>query len=59
MEKNFEKIELYEKDGIGEIRINDKKIKGLTGYKIKRSTDMIEMTFSISVPVSNFKTVEN
>ena len=59
MEKDFEKIELYEKDGIGEIKINNKKIKGLTGYKLKRSTDMIELTLSISVPVSNFKTIEN
>lgn len=59
MENEFEKIELYEKSGIGELRMNNKKIKGLTGYKIARSTDMINLTVNISVPISNFKTVEN
>lgn len=59
MEENFAKIELCEKDGIVELRINGKKIKGLTEYGFKRSTDMIDLTFSISVPASNFKTIEN
>ena len=59
MENEFEKIELYEKNGIGEIRMNGKKIKGLTSYGLKRSTDTIDIQLNISVPISNFKTVEN
>lgn len=59
MEEDFEKIELLEKDNFGELRMDGKKIKGITGYNLKRGTDMIELTINISVPVSNFKTVES
>lgn len=59
MENGFEKVELCEKNGIGEIRLNGNKIKGLTSYSLKRNTDMIDVTFSISVPIYNFKTCES
>lgn len=59
MEEEFEQIELYEKNGIGEIRLNGNKIKGLTSYSLKRNTNMIDVTFSISVPIFNFKTCES
>lgn len=59
MDNNFEKIELFEKNGIGELRINGNKIKGLTSYKINRGTDAIEINLNISVPISNFKTCEH
>ena len=50
------KIELYERNGIGEIRLNHNKIEGLTGYSYKRGTDIIDITLNISVPAENFKT---
>lgn len=59
MGEEFEQIELYEKDGIGKMLVNGRKVKGMTGYNLKRSTDMIDITINISVPVSNFKTIEN
>lgn len=59
MEEEFEKIELCERDEINELRMNGKKIKGLTSYNLKRGTDMIELTIDISVPISNFKTAES
>lgn len=55
----FDKVELREKDGKGKIRINDTDIKSTTGYSLKRSIDMIEVTLTISVPVQNFKTIED
>lgn len=55
----FDKIELREKDGKGKIRINDTDIKRITNYNLKRDTDMIDVTITISVPVKNFKTIEN
>ena len=55
----FDKVELFEKDGKGKIRINDTDIKGTTNYSLKRDTDMIDVTLTISVPVQNFKTVED
>ena len=54
-----EKIELYEKDGIGELRVDSKKIKWLTGYNIKRNADTVDLTINISAPASAFKTREN
>lgn len=55
----FDKVELREKDGKGKIRINDTDIKSTTDYSLKRSTDMIDVTLTISVPVQNFKTIED
>lgn len=54
----FDKIELREKDGKGKIRINDTDIKSTINYSLKRGTDMIDVTLTISVPVQNFKTIE-
>lgn len=59
MDNRFEEIELYEKNGISKLKINGNKINSLTGYCLKRSTDMVDLTFSISVPISNLKTIEN
>ncbi len=55
----FDKVELREKDGKGKIRINDTDIKSTTDYSLKRGTDMIDVTLTISVPVQNFKTIED
>ena len=59
MEKNeLEKIEIYEKNGIGELRFDGKKIKWLTEYNIKRNADTVDLTINISAPTSNFETKE-
>ena len=55
----FYKVELREKDGKGKIRINGTDIKSTTDYSLKRGTDMIDVTLTISVPVQNFKTIED
>lgn len=55
----FDKIELREKEGKGKIRINDTDIKSITNYNLKRGTDMIDITLTISVPVQNLKTIED
>lgn len=55
----FDKVELREKDGKGKIRINDTDIKSITNYSLKRDTDMIDVTITISVPVKNLKTMED
>lgn len=55
----FDRVELREKDGKGKIRINDTDIKGTTDYSLKRGADMIDVTLTISVPVKNFKTIED
>ena len=55
----FDKVERREKDGKGKIRINDTDIKSTTDYSLKRGTDMIDVTLTISVPVQNFKTIED
>lgn len=55
----FDKVELREKDGKGKIRINGTDIKNTTDYSLKRGTDMIDVTLTISVPVQNFKTIED
>ena len=54
----MEEIELCEKDGTGKIKINGKEINNLTSYAIKRGTDMVDVTITISIPTSNFKTKE-
>ena len=60
MEKNeLEKIELYEKDGIAELRFDGKKVNWITGYNIKRNADTVDLTINISAPTSAFKTREN
>lgn len=55
----FDRVELREKDGKGKIRINDTDIKGTTDYSLKRGADMIDVTLTISIPIENFKTIEN
>lgn len=55
----FDKVELFEKNGKGKIRINDTDIKSTTNYSLKRNTDMIDVILTISVPVQNFKTIED
>lgn len=57
--EGFDKVELLEKDGKGKIRINDTDIKNTINYSLKRDTDMIDVTLTISVPVQNFKTIED
>ena len=57
--KEFDEVVLFEKEGKSSLKINNVKIKSLTGYNIKRDTDMVDVTMTISVPTQNFKTVEN
>ena len=57
MNNEFEQIEIFEGDGKSEVRLNNKKIRGLMGYSIKRGTDIVDITLNISVPVTNFKTL--
>ena len=57
--EDFEKIEMCEKNNTGELRMNGKKIKGITGYILNWGTVFFELTISIFVPISNFRTVEN
>lgn len=59
VENEFEKIELCEKEGICELRIDGKKLKTLTSYDLKRGTDCANITFTLSIPISNLKTCEN
>lgn len=56
MEKEFNFIELAEKDGKGKIKIDGVNIKGITGYEIKRDTDIAKIRITINVPLKNFKT---
>jgi len=57
MEENtFNVIEISEKNGKGEIKIDETKLKGLLEYQIKRDTDIVSLTIKISVPPRNFKT---
>ena len=51
----FDRVELQEKDGKGKIKINDTEIKSTSSYSLKRGTDMIDVTITISIPVQNFK----
>ena len=57
--EEFNKIELYEKEGKATLKIDDIKIKGLMGYGIERDTDTVNIVIHISVPTKNFKTIEN
>lgn len=53
------KIELKEENGIGEIKIDGIKMKNVLSYNIKRDTDIVEMTMTISVSPENFNTIKN
>lgn len=57
--KEFNNIELTEQEGIGKIEIDNVELKGLSKYEIKRDTDIVTLTISISVPPKNFKTSAN
>lgn len=59
MISNYSQIEFYEKNGKVKIIIDGNRIKGITRYEIKRDTDIVELTLNISVPMVNFKTIEN
>lgn len=56
MEKEYNFIELTEKDGKGKIKIDEIEIKGLEEYEIKRDTDIAKIRITINVPLKNFKT---
>ncbi len=56
MEEDFNFIELSEKDGKGKIKIDGTDIKSITGYEIKRDTDIVEVKITINVPSKNLKT---
>lgn len=56
MEKEFNFIELTEKDGKGKIKIDEIEIKGIEEYEIKRDTDIAKIRITINVPLENFKT---
>lgn len=49
-------IELSEKEGIGKIKIDGTELKAISDYKVKRDTDIVELTITISVPPKNFNT---
>lgn len=57
--KNFNKVEVREKDGVGEIKIDETELKGVHRYEIKRDTDIVTLNIEMSVPVQNFKTNSN
>ena len=57
MNNEFEQIEIFENGEKSEVRLNNKKIKGLMGYSIKRGTDIVDVILNISVPITNFKTL--
>ena len=54
--EDFNNIELTEQKGIGKIKIDNVELRGLSKYEIKRDTDIVTVTISISVPPENFKT---
>lgn len=56
MESKFSKIELIETENKAEIKIDGMLIKGIKNYEIKRNTDIVELTLTISAPVENFIT---
>lgn len=56
MEKEFNFIELTEKDGKGKIKIDEIEIKGLEEYEIKRDTNIVKIKITINVPSKEFKT---
>lgn len=55
-EKDFNYVEIDEKDSIAKITIDGVELKAISNYQIKRDTDIVELTFCISVPPMNFKT---
>lgn len=57
MDNNFDEIKLIENNTKGKIILNGYDIKSLTGYTIKRGTDIVDVTLNISVPISNFETM--
>ena len=56
MEKEFNFIELTEKDGKGKIKIDEIEIKGLEEYEIKRDTNIAKIRITINVPSKYLKT---
>lgn len=58
-DKNFNFIELTEEKGKGEIKIDKTLLKGVSNYVIKRNTDIVELSITISVPPKNFITNAN
>lgn len=56
MESKVSKIELIETENKAEIKIDGMLIKGIKNYEIKRNTDIVELTLTISAPVENFTT---
>lgn len=56
MGREFNFIELTEKDGKGKIKIDEIEIKGIEEYEIKRDTDIAKIRITINVPLENFKT---
>ena len=57
--EGFNRIELQEIDGIGKIKIDETELKGVSEYNIKRDTDIVTLTVSISVPSKSFMTSLN
>ena len=55
--EEFNQIQLEEQNGNGKITIDNIELKGLTKYEIKRDTDIVQLTISISVPTKNFKPI--
>ena len=56
MNKDFNFIEIEENNGIGKIKIDGVNLKKISNYGIKRDTDSVNLTLTISVPTQNFKT---
>lgn len=54
--KEFNYVEIEEKGSIGKIKIDGVELKKISNYQIKRDTDIVELTFCISVPPKNFET---
>ena len=57
--EEFNQIQLEEQNGKGKITIDNLELKGLTKYQIKRDTDIVDLTISISVPSKNFTTTSS
>lgn len=54
--KEFNYVEIEEKGSIAKIKIDEVELKAISNYQIKRDTDIVELTISISVPPKNFNT---
>ena len=54
--KEFNYVEIEEKGSIAKIKIDEVELKAISNYQIKRDTDIVELTFCISVPPKNFET---